>query len=268
MSAARDVEGRLRLTVEVAEDLYLTRLEAPAVAAIAAPGQFVSLKVSEGTAPLLRIPLSILDADPDGGTVDVLYERLGPKSTALSALAAGARVPCLGPLGNTFPDPQQDRTPVLVGGGIGLPPLLFLGRRWRATSRRDAVLLAGARRRSKHLPEHILGAAADEVRQATDDGSLGHAGLVTDLLVEQLAATPASSVYTCGPHAMMAAVVAQCRAAGVQCHVSLEEYMACGFGVCVGCVVELADDGGRGPYGRYGRVCVEGPVFEASKIAW
>lgn len=268
MTTAQDVSAALLFTVEVAEDFQLSRLAAASVAAAAAPGQFVSLKVSEGTVPLLRMPLSILDANPAAGTIDLLYERRGPKSTALSRLPAGTRVPCLGPLGTGFPDPAADTTPVLVGGGVGMPPLLFLGRRWRASGRRDVVLLAGARRRGKHLPAGMLREGGDVVRQATDDGSLGHRGLVTDLLARQVARTDRCTVYTCGPQPMMAAVAGQCAALGVPCYASLEEYMACGYGVCVGCVVELAGGGDASPYDKYGRVCVEGPVFEASQVVW
>jgi len=268
MTAVQDVSARLSFTAEVAEGFFLARLEAPAVATQAVPGQFVSLKVSPGTAPLLRIPLSILSADPATGVFEVLYERLGPKSAALSRLPTGASVPCLGPLGNGFPEPLPGSRPILVGGGVGIPPLLYLGRRWRAAGQGQCLLLAGARTAAKHLPPTMLADGADAVRQATDDGTLGHAGLVTDLLETCLAEEPACTVYTCGPHPMMAAVAARCAAAGVTCYASLEEYMACGFGVCVGCVVELAEPRDHSPYGKYGRVCVDGPIFEASQIAW
>ena len=267
MSVTQNVDATLLFTVEVAEDFHLSRLVVPEVAAAAVPGQFVSLKVSVGTVPLLRLPLSILGADVAAGTIDVLYERLGPKSTALSRLPAGTRVPCLGPLGNGFPEPQRDTTPVLVGGGVGMPPLIFMGRRWRAAGGR-AILLAGARRRGKQLSAAMLADGADVVLQSTDDGSLGHRGLVTDLLARQLAGEESCTVYTCGPHPMMAAVAAQCAAAGVRCHASLEEYMACGYGVCVGCVVKLVGGDRVSPYGTYSRVCVDGPVFEASQVAW
>lgn len=266
--AAQDVQARLVYTVEVAEEFFLSRLHAPLVAQSAAPGQFVSLKVGQGTAPLLRVPLSIFDADARGGTVDVLFESIGPKTQALASLRPGSPVPCLGPLGNSFPDPPVESAAVLVGGGVGIPPLVFLGRRWRSAGRGGISLLAGARHRGKHLSAGLLAEAADGVRQATDDGSLGHAGLVTDLLAERLGMGDPCTVYTCGPHPMMAAVAAQCAAAKVRCYASLEEYMACGYGVCMGCVVELAGRESDDPYGRYGRVCTDGPVFEASKVMW
>ena len=126
------------------------------------------------------------------------------------------------------------------------------------------MLLAGARNAAKHLPLAALQAAAPQVRLATDDGSIGHHGLVTALLAEELAAAPAL-VCACGPHWMMRAVAGLCRRGGAACQVSLEEYMACGFGVCVGCVVETASGEG---YGRYQRICVDGPVFDALQVRW
>ncbi|MFH1569008.1 MAG: dihydroorotate dehydrogenase electron transfer subunit [Gemmatimonadota bacterium] len=267
-SPPQDGSAQLCFTLEVADGFYLTRLSAPTVAASAVPGQFVSLKVADSGTPLLRVPLSLLAADPIAGTIEVLYERVGPKTACLSQLSAGARVPCLGPLGRGFPAPASGRTPLLVGGGVGLPPLLFLGRQWRAAGRQEAVVLAGARHAGKHLPAAMLAAAGNQVRQATDDGSLGRRGLVTDLLAEALEEVSGAVVYTCGPHPMMAAVARLCDERQVPCFASLEAYMACGYGVCVGCVVELAEGHRDGPYGRFSRVCIDGPVYSASQIAW
>lgn len=253
---------------QVAEGFYQLRLAAPGIAARAEPGQFASLRVSEQVVPLLRIPLSFSAVDKPKGTIELLYEVRGPKSRLLSQLQRQQTLACLGPLGRGFARPAAGQRVVLVGGGIGLPPLLFLGASLRQQGHQETVLLAGARSAAKHLPSGELQAAAPQVRLATDDGSLGHLGLVTDLLAGELDAAPGSMVCACGPHRMMAAVASLCRRRGATCQVSLEEYMACGFGVCVGCVVEAADEGGTGPYGRYLRVCVDGPVFDALQVRW
>ena len=176
-------------------------------------------------------------------------------------------MPTLGPLGKGFAPPPEGVRVVLVGGGIGVPPLLY----WGLTLRQRAhptALLVGARTADKHLPSELLAPAADVVRCATDDGSLGHAGLVTDLLQRELAANGPCAVYCCGPHGMMQAVAAICLAAQVPCQVSLEEYMACGIGICVGCAVALKTGQDAPDYGRYGRVCVDGPAFDAQQIQW
>ena len=266
----KDERASLVHNIEVAQDFYLARLRAPGLAASALPGQFVEVQVSHEGAPYLRLPLSLCGTDPRGGTVDLLYEDMGAKSRALSRKEPGDWLACLGPLGRGFTGPPPGSTAVLVGGGIGIPPLLYLGEklRWAAGS---VILLAGARAASKHLPDALLEPAAQQVERATDDGTLGHHGLVTDLLEGVLDdGSRPYAVYTCGPHPMMAAVAAVCRDRRVPCQASLEEYMACGYGVCVGCVVEVIAPEGEpvSPYQRYSRVCVDGPVFDAHRVQW
>ena len=154
-----------------------------------------------------------------------------------------------------------------------MPPLLFLGHILSNGDHNTSVdLLVGARTAAKHLSMDHLRSAASSVAIATDDGSAGHAGLITELLEQRLAAVAADEVvvYTCGPHPMMRAVASICARSGeVACFASLEEYMACGYGVCVGCVVETqAPDRDRSEYERYSRICVDGPVYDAAQIIW
>ncbi len=265
-----DVGARVSSTTQVADAFFQTRLQVRDVSV--EPGQFVQLRPRciEGTYPYLRIPLSVSAVDTERGLVDVLYEVVGPKTSALRHVCVGDEVGFLGPLGNRFPEPASDATPILVGGGIGVPPLIYFGTTLRTAERWDPILVVGARNAGKHLPDTLLEPASADVRRATDDGSLGQAGLVTNLLTEALeAGSAAPVVYTCGPHAMMAAVARLCAGRDVPCFASLEEYMACGFGVCVGCVVERADKESQpSPYGHYARVCVDGPIFDARQIAW
>lgn len=254
---------------EVAADFYLARMQAPHIAARAEPGQFVNIQVSTSITPLLRIPLSVCALDPEAGWIEVLYEDMGAKSHVLSGLGPGVQMRCLGPLGKGFASPPIGTHALLVGGGIGVPPMLYWG---LTLGRQDyrVSLLVGARNRAKHLPDGLLTPAATVVRRATDDGSLGHAGLITDLVRQELAADGEHAVYCCGPHAMMQAVAALCSEFAVPCQVSLEEYMACGIGICVGCAVELQrQEGAAGSdYTRYGRICIDGPVFDARRVKW
>ena len=202
-------------------------------------------------------------------SIEILYEDMGPKTRILSQFGPGDKTRCLGPLGKGFVIPSAGSRAFLVGGGIGVPPMLYWG---LVLGQRNypVTLLVGARSRGKHLPDHLLAPAAAVVRRATDDGSLGHAGLVTDLLRDELLEERDCTVYCCGPHGMMQAVAAVCREFQVRCQVSLEEYMACGIGICVGCAVELEreDEISSSDYTRYGRVCVEGPVFDAQRVKW
>ncbi|HJP32969.1 MAG TPA: dihydroorotate dehydrogenase electron transfer subunit [Candidatus Latescibacteria bacterium] len=263
------VTARVEATTQVTGAFFQTRLLVPEVTV--EPGQFVQLRPRprQGLYPFLRVPLSVSAVDAEGGLIDVLYELVGPKTGALRALGVGDEVGFLGPLGKPFPVPSAGTTPILVGGGIGVPPLIYFGTCLRAADR-DPILVVGARSSDKHLPDGLLEPASSQIRRATDDGSLGHNGLVTDLLEQALGASlTAPVVYTCGPHGMMAAVARLCARRDVPCFASLEAYMACGIGVCVGCVVERADkDSQPSADGHYARVCVDGPVFDAQEIVW
>ena len=262
-----DEQARLLSNREVATAFYLARLNASHIAAQIEPGQFVNIQVGAGTVPLLRVPLSVSGVEREAGIIEVLYEAVGPKTRALSQVGPDVVLPTLGPLGKGFVPPPEDTHVVLVGGGIGVPPLLYWGLELKQREY-QTTLLVGARTADKHLPRKLLAPTADAVYLATDDGSLGYAGLVTDLLQHELAEKGPCAVYCCGPHGMMKAVADICLESQVPCQVSLEEYMACGIGVCVGCVVELAKAKGDTAYGRYARICVDGPAFDARQIKW
>ena len=251
----------------VAEDFYLARLAAPHIAGEALPGQFVNLKVNAGVTPFLRMPLSVCDVNPDAGFIEVLYQEAGPKTQALCKQPIGEELSCLGPLGNPFTHPDKGSDCVLVGGGIGVPPMIFLGRRLMREGF-DVALLIGARSAAKHLSDELLEGTALRIGRATDDGSLGHCGLVTDLLRQELESAGSKVVYMCGPHAMIEAVADVSREFDAACQVSLEEYMACGIGICVGCIVRVENAEGKTEYGDYKRICVDGPVFDAREICW
>lgn len=262
-----DETVRILANREVAEDFYLARLAAPHIAGQALPGQFINLKVNSGVTPFLRMPLSVCDVDPEAGYIDVLYQETGPKTEALCKQSIGVELCCLGPLGHPFIQPEKDTECVLVGGGIGVPPMIFLGRTLMRAGF-DVALLIGARSATKHLSDELLKGTAVRLGRATDDGSLGHRGLVTDLLRKELESTGSKAVYTCGPHAMIEAVADVSKEFDVACQVSLEEYMACGIGICVGCVVRVENAEGKTEYGDYKRICVDGPVFDAREICW
>ncbi len=266
MSAAiEDGLARVVASAQVAEAVQHTGLAAPWVAARAVPGQFVQLRVSTGLSPLLRLPLSIAGVDAARGLIEVIYAVVGPKTALLGRMSVGTAVGCLGPLGHGFEVRASRPRAVLVGGGVGLAPLLYLGSSLRALGQ-PTVLLAGARTGRQHLPEFLLARAADRVLRSSDDGSVGHRGPVTDLLADELEG--GCGVYACGPRAMLREVAARCRSRGAPCQVSVEEYMACGLGVCMGCAVAVRAPGPAPAHGRYQRACVEGPVFAADALDW
>jgi dihydroorotate dehydrogenase electron transfer subunit len=197
----------------------------------------------------------------------LIYKVVGRGTGILAGLRPGARLSVVGPLGNPFPQPEDAQIPVfLVAGGIGIAPFPFLSSRLLAAGCRPR-LLYGARS-SGDLVGRDLFPPRMEMEVATDDGSAGHAGFVTELLDRHLAALPAATrrramAYVCGPTPMMAAtdaVLSRHKASG---HLSLEAFMGCGFGVCLSCVVPLV-----GQESTYARICVDGPSFPAGSVDW
>jgi dihydroorotate dehydrogenase electron transfer subunit len=220
----------------------------------ALPGQFYMLAAVEGWGggdaerPFLARAISALRARGDG-RVAFMLEAVGPGTARLTELQEGDAVYLVGPLGHGFTAPGEDGTLLLVGGGVGIPPLAMAQEAWGGRA------LLGFR--DAH---HARGASLlADAEVATDDGSLGEHGLVTELLEAVLQRGGVGAVLSCGPPAMLDAVGALGRRHGVSTQLALEAPMACGFGACYGCVVATTDG--------YKRVCVDGPVFDAAVLA-
>ncbi|MDR3707008.1 MAG: dihydroorotate dehydrogenase electron transfer subunit [Capsulimonadaceae bacterium] len=247
---------------EVIKDHRVITCLAPDLAELARPGHFVNVLASEAASSILRKPFSIYHADPHTGLVAMLYQVKGPTTVGMAHKRAGDRIDLVGPLGgNVFePDPRPGVHHVMVGGGYGVPPLVFLSKvLGQAAQTPQITFIVGARSKDRLLCQDELAEMGVNVRPSTEDGSHGVKGRVTDVLSEILADDVA--VYCCGPDAMMRAVGAMCIASGVDCQVSLEAPMPCGIGVCMGCVVDTTD-------GIRVRACCEGPVFDARKVVW
>jgi NAD(P)H-flavin reductase len=219
------------------------------------PGQFAMLSAAErwggGEDERPYLPRAFSIARRSAGECHFLLEDVGPGSRRLWELECGERVWALGPLGRGFRAPGEGRRPILVGGGVGIAPLAIL----RESLSVPATVLLGFRDGARAQGAALLG----EAQLATDDGSAGYQGLVTDLLGEELRRDPRAIVYACGPAGMLEGVRAMCAGAGTPAQLALEAGMACGFGACFGCVVAR-----RG--GGYLRVCVEGPVIDAEEL--
>ncbi len=282
---AADVIEQQRL----AEGTYRLRLAAPEVARQITPGQFFMVRDPSQTDPLLGRPFALYDvACDDSGTptaVDLAYHVIGKFTSQMSRWTGGERVELWGPLGNGFPSMEDavkfsglgDSEPnlICVGGGIGYTPFLAMAREAvgqrvygdRRSTRicRSVKLLYGSRT-AKYVADlsDFDNIPNLSIEIATDDGSQGHHGFVTDLLIESLATTKHPLVYCCGPEPMMQAVAKICEKQGVPCWLSLESPMACGFGICFSCVVKVKTDDESG--WDYRRTCVEGPVFPATQL--
>ena len=268
-------------TVDVVENVplaratYRVRLHAPALAAAVRPGQFLMLRLPKSSDPLLGRPFALYDTvlDPGGrpAAVDVVYLVVGKLTGLLAGARPGDRVDVWGPLGNGFPDLDGRAHVALVAGGIGQTPFLAHARELLGTrgyggrpARRQAgrvSLYYGVRTADLAAGVDDFRAAGADVRLASDDGSLGSRGYVTQLLERD---GPPDHLVGCGPEPMLHALSDLARRWGVPCHVSLETPMACGVGICFSCVTRV-----RTPDGwDYRRVCVDGPVFDAAGLAW
>jgi dihydroorotate dehydrogenase electron transfer subunit len=255
--------ARRQLTVTAVQQLgaYAVMRVADPHGPAPAPGQFAMLAAverwggGEDERPHLARAFSI--ARFTAGEAHFLLEDVGPGTHRLGELAPGEELWSLGPLGRGFEPPTEARRALLVGGGVGIAPLAILQDTLAASPRGDAgdTVLLGFRDRDRAQGAALLHDAA----VATDDGSVGHHGLVTDLLAAELERDPHAVVYACGPAAMLEGVRAMCERQAVPAQLALEAGMACGFGACFGCVVPR-----RG--GGYLRVCVDGPVVDAAEL--
>lgn len=225
---------------------YRIRLFAPGLTSIAKPGQFLHIRINDGIDPLLRRPFSIHRIVDDG--VEILFRVVGKGTRLLSKKRVGERLNLLGPLGNGFRI-REDKGVVLVAGGIGIAPLFFLAEKL-TKSKHPLTLLIGAKTKGEILCEDELRGLGVDVRIATEDGSYGNRGLVTDLL-HTLHPT---HIYACGPVSMLKKVTEFAKWNGISCQVSLETRMGCGVGACLGCAVKIGSS--------YKYVCRDGPVFE------
>ena len=264
--------GPLRLDAEVLDNRpeggqsFRLRLAAPGWPG-AAPGQFVMLSpgargAAERHDPLLPRPMAVYRTLGGEGApaVEILYKVMGRGTQLLAETRAGERVRMVGPLGAPFPLPRAGERALLVGGGTGIASLYELA--LRARERGPVEVLLGARSAADLMGRADFAALGVGLRVATEDGSAGARGLVTELLEVALAeAADAPLVYACGPTPMMRRAAALAAARGRRCVVSLENHMACGFGVCLGCAVPRAGGG-------FALVCRDGPVLDAGAVAW
>jgi dihydroorotate dehydrogenase electron transfer subunit len=246
---------RVAVTDRVAYGAYLVLRCADPDGPAPRAGQFYMLAAAErwgggeGERPFLPRAFSVLRAT-DEGELHFLLEAVGPGTARLGELQAGDPLWLAGPFGSGFRPPPAGRRALLCGGGVGIAPLAI----WQDELGLEAGVLLGFRDAT-----HAQGAALmAEGRIATDDGSVGHPGLVTELLARELARDPHVVVYACGPPAMLEAVRALCTERDVPAQLALESGMACGFGACFGCVVATRSG--------YLRLCLDGPVLEAAEL--
>ena len=247
---------------------------APEIGAKIRPGQFINVRCGADRSHILRRPFSVYRVHKRGSwasTIEIVFDVRGPGSAYLSQLREHETVDLLGPLGRGFQFPRKRAHCLLVGGGIGATPLFFLADELRDEGHRVDVVM-GARTASlllNPIEARRLGAVCTIT---TDDGTMGHQGIVTDAMDDMFESTKTDVVYACGPHPMLAAVTRVATRRKVPVQVAVEELMACGYGVCMTCVMPLRVKITRGDKTiesvTYARSCTEGPVFNGAHVIW
>jgi dihydroorotate dehydrogenase electron transfer subunit len=268
----QDVTTPVLRNTDLGHGNFLVEFACPELTSAMRPAQFFMIGIP-GSETLLRRPYSVCGLhgtfdDAPAEAVQVLYRIVGRGTSLLASLKTGAPLTVLGPLGNGFEAPRASTArPVFVAGGIGSAPFPALAR-WLEGRCRPPFMYYGARTRGDLPLSDWFAEHTERLVLTTEDGSVGRRGLVTEPLAELLEREEPDSLhlYVCGPDPMLRAVASLARRHGVRCDLALEAHMACGFGVCLGCVVPTRGEGSDEI--RYERVCVEGPVMEAGRLAW
>ena len=247
-------------------DYFLLTFDSPAVSALARPGQFLMIKVSDEPYPLLRRPLGIHSRKDK--TIGVFFKVAGAGTALLARKTPGETIDLLGPLGKGFSvDPCLAGKSVLaVGGGRGIAPLYFLAWELRALGASVKILYGGRTKDDIPLADKLRAEGFD-FALSTDDGTVGRRGLVTELMEDELKAgggSPPALVCACGPDPMLQAVTRIARDKRLPAELSLESRMGCGFGACWGCVQRIRRDGKA----EWIKICEDGPVFPAESVVW
>ncbi|BDU49650.1 dihydroorotate dehydrogenase electron transfer subunit [Haliovirga abyssi] len=247
---------------KVAHDTYLLSFVSSDMAKEILPGQFLEIKVGEGLNNLLRLPISIHDVIDD--TIYMLYKVIGNGTKDLTEYKTGAKISALGPLGNGFPKLEGEKEVLLVAGGIGYGPFPLVIR-----NNNNYKLFYGVSTKNEIAKDTTFKLENDKVNVATVDGSEGHKGFVTDILEEYILKNGEKDkiIFSCGPEIMMKKVAQIANKYNIESYLSLEEYMACGIGACVGCVKKIKNSEKKEGW-EYKKVCKDGPIFKGDEVIW
>lgn len=238
------------------EGNYIIRLQSPVEIPNIRPGNFAEIQINNSPEVFLRRPFSILDVDYEKRIISFYVKIIGKGTKQLGDSKKGEKVNIIYPLGNSFGLPESGKKVLIVGGGSGIAPFILLGKELQKNNNTVTFLMGGRSKKDILLTEEF--SKYGEVIATTEDGSHGEKGLVTNHSVFN--SLDVDKIYTCGPDPMMKAIGKIAVQKNIECEVSLENTMACGFGVCL-CCVTATEEGNK-------RVCVEGPVFNVNYLKW
>ena len=241
----------------LAKEIYDLTILCPDVAEIAKAGQFVNVK-AEGF--MLRRPISICSINKEKGTLRIIFEVRGDGTKEMSKLSEGDMIDIIAPLGGGSFRLEEYKTAVIIGGGIGVPPMLAVAEKFGS----NGTVISGFRNAAAVILQEDFKAAGSETILCTDDGSAGKKGFVTDALNEALQNKKPEVIYACGPKIMLKKIAEIAKSQGIPCQVSLEERMGCGVGACLVCACRTIRNGEE----FFAHVCKDGPVFDSEEVSF
>lgn len=260
---AEQVLAELVKKEQLKPDIYKFSVKAPSIVKIAKPGNFIEIRVSETTEPFLRRPISIYSLDKENGILEFIFQVKGKGTEILAKRENRKQIDIVGPLGyGTFQYENYQKL-AIIGGGIGVFPLYELAKCAKADNKKVSTYL-GFRNKDFVVVEEEFQKVSDEIILTTDDGSYAKQGFAINYLKEDIEKGKVDSIYACGPLPMLKAVQILAIEKDIPCQISLEEKMACGLGVCLGCAVKTAKSPKDAP--EYLHVCKAGPVFNAKDV--
>lgn len=243
------------------DDICRMVIESKEIAKEAKPGQFLEIRVIDNIEPLLRRPISIYNADENKGEVEFIFQLKGKGTNLLAERKEGELLDIMGPLGHGTFTFDNYKNIAIIGGGIGIFPLHELSKRAKNAGVNSKIYI-GFRNKELVILEDEFGKVCNELILATDDGSYARSGFAINFLKEDVAKNKPDCIYACGPLPMLKAVQTFAKEENIPCQISLEERMACGIGVCLGCAVKYV---GKDDV-NYKHVCKNGPVFDANDV--
>ncbi len=241
--------------LNIAKNCYDFTVKCPDIAEIAQAGQFAHIKAEGFT---LRRPISICEVDKASGTIRLVFEVRGDGTAKIAELNTNAMIDIIAPLGNGFTLLDKSKKAIVVGGGIGVPPMVQVAKHYGENS----TAIIGFRSANAVILKDDFDKIGSNVMLCTDDGTMGTKGYVSTALEERLQGGSADIIYACGPHMMLKAVIELADKFNVPCEVSLEERMACGVGACLGCACKTIKNGKE----YFAHVCKDGPVFSSKEV--
>ncbi|WMJ22547.1 dihydroorotate dehydrogenase electron transfer subunit [Paludicola sp. MB14-C6] len=250
-------QGNYRIVKKenLAKNCYDFTIACPEIAEIAQAGQFAHVKINGFS---LRRPISICEVDKENGTIRIVFEIRGEGTKALADCNENTLIDIIAPLGNGFTLLDSSKKAIVIGGGIGVPPMVEVAKHYR----KNATAIIGFRSANAVILNEDFDSLGANVMLCTDDGTMGQKGYVTTALATRLEQETADIIYACGPHLMLKGIIELANKYNIRCEVSLEERMGCGVGACLVCACKTVKDGKE----YFAHVCKDGPVFDSKEV--